>query len=86
MTPKEKYVKALNDLLEAQKEVQAEQSNPFNLGLPTHLGPSGETFITNEQLSQLSSIIGQATNDNLVFAKIWNLGIDIALKAKAIFL
>jgi hypothetical protein len=86
MTPKEKYVKALNELLEAQKEVQAEQNNPFNLGLPTHLGLSNETFITDEQLSELSIVIEQATNDNQKFAKIWNLGLDIALKAKAIFL
>lgn len=86
MTPKEKYVKALKDLLEAQKEVQAEQDNPFNLGLPTHLGLSNETFISDEQLSQLSKVIGQATNDNQKFAKIWNLGTDIAIKAKAILL
>ena len=86
MTPKEKYIKALKELLEAQKEVQAEQNNPFNLGLPTHLGLSDETFISDEQLSQLSTIIGQATNDNQQFAKIWTLGTDIALKAKAIFL
>jgi hypothetical protein len=86
MTPKEKYVKALKELLEAQKEVQAEQDNPFNLGIPTHLGLSNESFITDEQLSQLSTVIGKATNDNQKFAKIWNLGTDIALKAKAIFL
>lgn len=86
MTPKEKYVKALKELLEAQKEVQAEQHNPFNLGMPTHLGLSNETFITEEQLAELSIIIGQATSDNQKFAKIWNLGTDIALKAKAIFL
>ena len=86
MTPKEKYVKALKELLEAQKEVQDEQNNPFNLGLPTHLGLSDETFITDAQLSELSIIIEQATNDNQKFAKIWNLGLDIALKAKAIFL
>ena len=86
MAPKEKYVKALKELLEAQKEVHAEQNNPFNLGLPTHLGLSNETFITDEQLSQLTNIIGQATNDNQKFAKVWNLGTDIALKAKAIFL
>lgn len=86
MTPKEKYVKALTELLEAQKEVQAEQNNPFNLGLPTHLGLSNETFISDDQLSLLSIVIGQATNDNQKFAKIWILGTDIALKAKAIFL
>ncbi len=86
MTPKDKYIKALKELLDAQKEVQEEQSNPFNLGLPTHLGLSDETFITDDQLSQLSILIGQATNDNKKFAKIWNLGTDIALKAKAIFL
>lgn len=86
MTPKEKYIKALKELLEAQKEVQAEQDNPFNLGLPTHLGLTNESFITDEQLSQIRVVIGQATNDNQKFAKIWNLGTDIALKAKAIFL
>ena len=86
MTPKEKYIKALKELLEAQKEVQAEQDNPFNLGLPTHLGLPNETFITEDQLSQLSTIIEQATNDNQKFAKIWNLGTDIVLKAKSIFL
>ena len=86
MTNKEKYVKAFNDLLEAQKEVQAAESNPFNLGMPTHLGLSDETFITNEQLSELSTIIGEAASDNQKFAKIWNLGTDIILKAKSIFL
>jgi|TARA_B110000090_G_C13060915_1_gene323356 hypothetical protein len=86
MTPKEKYVKALTDLLAAQKEVQALESNPFNLGMPTHLGLTDETFITDAQLSQLSTVISQAANDNQKFAKIWNLGTDIALKAKAILL
>ncbi|WP_299123426.1 hypothetical protein [uncultured Tenacibaculum sp.] len=86
MTPQEKYVKALKDLLQAQKEVQAAESNPFNLGLPTHLGLSDETFITNEQLAELSTIIGEASENNQKFAKIWNLGTDIILKAKSIFL
>lgn len=86
MTPQEKYVKALKELLEAQKEVQAEQNNPFNLGLPTHLGLSNETFISDEQLTHLRNIISQASNDNQKFAKVWNLGTDIALKAKAVFL
>jgi len=86
MTPREKYVKALKELLEAQKEIQGQQDNPFNLGMPTHLGLSNETFISNEQLKELSTIIEQATEDNQKFAKIWNLGTDIVLKAKAIFL
>lgn len=86
MTPKEKYVKALKDLLEAQKEVEAERDNPFNLGLPTHMGLSDETFISDEQLAKLIALIEQSTNDNKKFAKIWNLGTDIVLKAKALFL
>jgi hypothetical protein len=81
-----KYVKALEELLKAQKEVQDEQNNAFKLGLPTHLGLSNETFITNEQLSKLAKIIGKSSSDNQQFAKLWNLGTDIILKAKAIFL
>ena len=84
MTPKEKYAKALQALIEAQKEVEADQNNPFNFGLPTHLGLSDESFITDEELDQLSKIIGKATNDNKKFAKIWNIGSEILIKAKAI--
>ncbi len=86
MSPKEKYLKALQDLLNAQKEVQQQDSNPFNLGLPTHLGLPNETFITDEELDSLTNIIGQASNDNQKFAKLWNLGSDILLKAKALFI
>jgi hypothetical protein len=54
--------------------------------MPTHLGLSDEIFITEAELSQLSTEIGKAKNDNQKFAKIWNLGTDIALKAKAILI
>ena len=86
MSPKEKYIKALHDLLEAQKEVQEEKSNPFNLGLPTHLGLPDETFITDDELKELSKVIEKAIDDNNKFAKLWNLGTDILLKAKSLLL
>ena len=86
MTPKEKYIKALKELLAAQKEVQASENNPFHLGMPSHLGLSEETFITDAQLSQLSTEVSQAANDNQKFTKLWNLGTEIALKAKEILL
>jgi hypothetical protein len=86
MTPKERYVKALQELLAAQKAVQEEQDNPFNLGMPTHLGLSDETFISEAELNHLDQKIGSAVESNTSFAKIWNLGTDLLLKAKALLL
>lgn len=86
MTAKEKYAQALKDLLAAQKEVQAENDNPFNLGLPTHMGLSDETFISDEELSHIEQAIGESVEDNQKFAKIWNLGTDILIKAKSLLL
>jgi len=86
MTPKEKYAKALQDLIQAQKEVEEDQNNPFNFGVPTHLGLSDDTFISDDELDQLSEIIGSATKDNKKFAKIWNIGSEVLMKAKAILI
>ena len=86
MSPKEKYVKALKEVFAAQKEVHAAENNPFNLGMPSHLGLSEETFITDAVLTQLSTEVSQAANDNQKFTKLWNLGTDILLKAKEILL
>ena len=86
MTSKERYAKALQELIEAQKEVEKDQRNPFDFGLPTHLGLPDETFITDEELDQLSDVIGNAANDNRQFAKIWNIGTDVLLRAKALLL
>ena len=86
MTAKEKYATALQELIEAQKAIEADQNNPFDFGLPTHLGLADESFISDEELDQLSQIIGAAINDNKKFAKIWNIGTDVLIKAKAILL
>jgi|GEM_PF-4932379 len=86
MTPKEKYAKALQDLIEAQKEVEADGNNPFNFGSPVHTGLSDETFISDEELDQLTEVIQSATDDNRQFAKIWSIGTDIIIKAKEILL
>lgn len=86
MSPKEKYIKALQDLLKAQKEVQNDESNPFNLGMPLHMGLSDETFISDDELNKLTQVIDQASTDNKKFAKLWNLGSDILIKAKGLFL
>lgn len=86
MTAQERYAKALKELLEAQREVQAQEDNPFNFGLPTHLGLDNETFITDQELENLASAIEQASIDNQKFAKIWNVGTDMLLKAKALLL
>jgi hypothetical protein len=86
MTPKERYAKALQELIEAQKEVEKDNSNPFNFGLPTHLGLPDESFISDEELDQLSEVIGAASDDNRRFAKIWNIGTEILVKAKSLFL
>lgn len=86
MTPKEKYLEALKDLLNAQEAIQQEDDNPFNLGLPAQLGLPEETFISNAELEELKTIMEEASTDNLKFAKLWNLSTDFTLSAKAILL
>jgi hypothetical protein len=86
MTPEEKYLNALKKLFEAQKEVQASSSNPFDLGMPTHLGLSSETFISESQLDVLVTKIDEAAADNRKFARLWNIGTDILIKAKVLIL
>lgn len=84
-TPQEKYVEAFKALLEAQKEVIKESTNPFNLNMPTHTGLSNETFITDNQLEKLIEKVGKAAADNKDFTKLWNIGTDIILKGKTLF-
>jgi hypothetical protein len=86
MNARERYAKALQELIEAQKEVEREENNPFNFGMPTHLGLSEETFVSDDEMTELSKIIGSAANDNRRFAKIWNIGTDVLLRAKALLL
>lgn len=86
MTPQERYAKALQELIEAQKAVEKDQGNPFNFGLPTHLGLSDDTFISEDELNKLSEKLESAASDNKKFAKIWNIGSEILIKAKALLM
>lgn len=86
MTPQEKYAGALQELIEAQKEIAGDNNNPFDLGTPVHTGLSPETFISDDELNQLSTAIENSVNDNKQFAKILTIGNEILLKAKAILL
>jgi len=83
-TPQEKYAEAFELLLKAKKEVIDDQSNPFSLDLPTHSGLPEETFITDEELEQLTEKVGKAASDNRKFARLWNVGTDVVAKAKSI--
>ncbi len=83
MTPKEKYLKALVELMAAQQEVQADESNPFNLGMPDHVGLSGETFITHHDLENLKVVINEAIQDNEKFSRLWGVGRTLTNVVKA---
>lgn len=86
MTPQEKYANALQELIEAQKEIASDSTNPFDLGIPLHTGLPSETFISDDELNQLSTAIENSLNNNKEFAKIWTIGNEVLLKAKAILL
>jgi len=83
-TPKEKYAEAFKALLEAKKEVMNDTTNYFNLNLPTHRGLPEETFITEEELDELTEKVGAASADNSRFARLWSIGIDVVVKGKTL--
>ncbi len=83
---KEKYVEAFKALLEAKKEVMNDNNNPFKLDLPTHSNLPDETFISDEELDELSNKIGDAAKDNRSFARLWNIGTDIVIKGKTLIM
>ena len=83
-TPQEKYAEAFKALLKAKKEVMNDPKNPFNLDLPTHSNLPEETFITDEELDELTEKIGDAAKNNRSFARLWNIGTDIVVKGKTL--
>lgn len=83
-TPQQKYAEAFQALLKAKKEVIDDSSNPFNLDLPTHSGLAEETFISDDELKDLTEKVGSAAEDNQKFARLWNIGTDVVAKAKSI--
>ena len=83
-SPQEIYAEAFRALLEAKKEVMRDGNNPFNLNLPTHGELAEETFITDEELEQLTQKVSEAANDNKQFARLWNIGTDVLIKGKAL--
>jgi hypothetical protein len=83
-TPQEKYAEAFKALLEAKKEVMKDTNNPFNLNLPTHSGLPEETFVTEEELDELTKKVGEAAADSRNFARLWNIGTDVVIMGKTL--
>jgi len=74
MTPREKYIQALIALMGAQQEVQADESNPFNLGMPSHVALADDTFITHADMEHLKTEVQRASVSNEKFEKLWGVG------------
>lgn len=85
-TPQEKYAEAFKALLKAKEEVTQDPNNSFNLNPPTNSKLPEETFITYEELNELSEKIEEATKDNEQFERLWNIGIDVVVKGKSLLL
>ena len=84
MTPKQKYASAFKQLLEAKKEVIDSKDNPYSLEMPTHGSLSNESFISDEELNKIVEKVGNSASDNSNFARLWNIGTDVVIKAKAL--
>ncbi|MEW7277899.1 hypothetical protein ABW636_04835 [Aquimarina sp. 2201CG1-2-11] len=83
-TPQQKYIEAFTQLLRAAKELNDDISNPFNLEMPKHMGLPEETFISDSELNDLTQTLEKAAQDNMQFAKLWDLGTDIVAMAKSL--
>ncbi len=84
MTPQEKYAAAFKELLKAKKEVIESNENPFSLTMPTHEGLPEESFISNAELEDMIIKVGSAAEDNRKFSRLWHIGTDIVVNAKAL--
>lgn len=77
MSAKENFIDALHNLIEAQQAVAEEDDNPFNLGMPTHMGLDDDTFISRDELNSIQSKLNSAINDNRQFARVWTKSIEM---------
>ena len=84
MTPQEKYANAFKELLEAKIEVINSEDNPFSLEMPTHQDLPDESFISDDELNEIVEKVGNSALNNSKFARLWNIGTDVVIKAKAL--
>lgn len=84
MTPQEKYAAAFKQLLEAKKDVINNENNPFSMKMPTHNGLPEESFISDDELNEVIEKVGNSASDNRNFARLWHIGTDVVVNAKAL--